>query len=228
MRQSHRPSSLSRLPSGVWTSANRRTGRGDRAQGCVLRPLSLPMALRFPSGPMPSCRRARGEPMRPNDEFGCQMKSARPSSSSKEREGPFKAAALGLPLGCQTAPHARRRLSPARSSRLSLFLSRSFAGSLFHSRNTPCKELSSRTRSLFLTLFGMRKVYIFPRRGDLASYCILNLELRSTRATWAHQPRCPYSSQLLEKPSAQRDELHAHTDLYSMLQCLYLIPSSSL
>ena len=72
-------------------------------------------------------------------------------------EGPFKAAALGLPLGCQTAPQARR-LSPARSSRLSLFLSRSIAGSLFHSRNTPCKELSSRSRSLFLTLFGMRKV----------------------------------------------------------------------
>ena len=85
VRQLHRPSSLSRLPSGVWTSANRPTGRRDGAQGCVLRPLSLPMALRFPSGPMPSCRRARGEPMRPNDEFGCQMKSARPSSSSKER-----------------------------------------------------------------------------------------------------------------------------------------------
>ena len=33
---------------------------------------------------------ARGEPMRPNDEFGCQMKSARPSSSSKEREGHSK------------------------------------------------------------------------------------------------------------------------------------------
>ena len=48
VRQSHRPSSPSRLPSGVWTSANRRTGRRDRAPR--LRP---PPALPPDGSPFP-------------------------------------------------------------------------------------------------------------------------------------------------------------------------------
>ena len=73
-----------------------------------------------------SCRRARGTDAAqrrvwmPNEEceaFFCFF--------FKGERGPFKAAALGLPLGCQTAPHARR-LSPACSSSLAPSLAASF------------------------------------------------------------------------------------------------------